>query len=307
MNRPPLLPILLAACLALGACSTRNTSSLDARVERQDQQIRQISNQMGQVEQVMPGQAEMMSQIQSLRSEVNMLNSRGSGDLSSLQERITRLENLVRKMASQLAIPTDSLDAPLTQSYSSPAYSAAQPYTPPAPAYTPAQSGGATAYPADPVYPVKVTPDSATNPSTGLSVTPDGDLRSATAPTDNATSVYDGGIKAFDDRNYKEAVVIFKEFTAAYPKHKLAGNAYFWQGESYFQMRDYPRAALAYQEVISKFPGSPKMQSSMLKQGIALFNAEKKAAGKERLQDLVKRYPNSPEATRAKQFLAENK
>mgnify|MGYP003623944077 FL=1 len=45
----------------------------------------------------------------------------------------------------------------------------------------------------------------------------------------------------------------------------------------------------------------------MLKQGISLYNANKKSAGRDRLQELVKRYPSSPEATRAKQFLANNK
>ena len=102
-------------------------------------------------------------------------------------------------------------------------------------------------------------------------------------------------------------MVAFKDFTASFPKHNLASQAHFWEGESYFSLKDYARAALAYQEIISNFPGSSKLQSAMLKQGISLYNANKKSAGRDRLQELVKRYPSSPEATRAKQFLANNK
>ena len=81
-----------------------------------------------------------------------------------------------------------------------------------------------------------------------------------------AGSLFEAGIKAFDQRRYKDAVVSFKDFVAAYPKHNLASNAHFWEGESYFQMKDYARAALAYQEVIANYPGSGKVQSAMLKQ-----------------------------------------
>jgi tol-pal system protein YbgF len=144
-------------------------------------------------------------------------------------------------------------------------------------------------------------------PPAGSDLSADSGITPGQSSTDKAAALYDSGIRSFDQRRYKDAAVAFKEFSASYPKHKLTGNAHFWEGESYFQMQDYPRAALAYQEVIANFPGSPKLQSAMLKQGKALFLANKKPAARERLQELIKRYPNSPESTQAKQFLAANK
>ena len=277
---------LSAVCLlALSGCAALEGgggSSLSARVDRHDQQIQQILSQVGQVEQVLPGQAEMWAQMQNMRQELNMLNGKiddlqrqsggeGSSEMVQLRDRVNRLEAVVRQMASQLAINVDSLNTSDAGGYA-PAPGVQQP------AYTPPASSGASTPPA---------------PSGGA--------------VNTATALYDAGIKAFDQRRYKDAVVAFKDFVAAYPKHNLASNAHFWEGESYFQMKDYARAALAYQEVIANYPGSGKVQSAMLKQGISLHNAGKKPAAQERLQELIKRYPSSPEASRAKQFLASNK
>lgn len=269
----------LTAFLALSGCvTTGGGQNLTARVDRHEQQIQTLLSQVGQVEQVLPGQAEMWSQMQTMRQELNIIkgkldDSQGGG-VEMMRDRLDRMEAMLRQMASQLGINADSLNTPGAYPSQS--------------SYTPAQS--------------PYTQDSPPAPS--VQQTPEA---SGAVAQNSPTALYDAGIKAFDQRRYKEAVVSFKDFLAANPSHKLAGNAHFWQGESYFQMKDYARAALAYQEVISKFAGNQKMQSSMLKQGMALYYAEKKAAGRERLQELVKRYPNSPEATRAKQFLAQNK
>jgi tol-pal system protein YbgF len=261
----------MAGCVSGGS----GGGGLIARVDQHEQQIRMLMSQVGQVEQVLPGQAEMWSQMQTMRQELNMLTGKlddvqggGSGDTAALRDRVTRLEAAVRQIASQLAVNVDVLNSS----------------EPPAPVH---------AHPVAGVPPSATAPSGAENPAPGR--------------VDAASALYDAGIKSFDRRNYKEAVASFKDFYAVYPAHRLAGNAHFWEGESWFQLKDYARAALAYQEVIAKFPGSPKLQAAMLKQGIALNNAGKKQAARERLNDLVKRYPNSPEATRAKQVLAENK
>lgn len=278
---------LACICMVLltGCMSTGGGNNLSARVDRHEQQLQALMSQVGQVEQVLPGQAEMWAQMQTMRQELNMINGRleeaqggsggmGGGEIARLQDKVNRIEAVVRQIASQLAINVDSLNVSYTGAAFGPGDQAG--YTPPAPV-------------------APTAPGTAQQPAVSI-------------PAGNqAQNLYDSGIKNFDQRKYKEAVVSFKDFTAAYPQHKLAGNAHFWEGESYFQMQEYARAALAYQEVIAKHPGSPKLQSAMLKQGMSLYNAGKKEAARERLQELIKRYPNSPETTRARQFLSANK
>ena len=283
MNRRIVFWTCLALLFAVSGCATTgggDGNSLSARVDRHDQQIQALLSQVGQVEQVLPGQAEMWSQMQTMRQELNMLNGKiddlqrqgsgeGTGELATLRERVNRLEAVVRQMASQLGVNVDRLNVSDSGGGYTPPPPFAQPvYAAPSPVETPASGGEAS---------------------------------------NTATTLYEAGIKAFDQRRYKDAVVAFTDFVAAFPKHNLTSNAHFWEGESYFQMKDYPRAALAYQKVIANFPGSNKVQSAMLKQGMALYHTGKKPAANERLQELIKRYPSSPEASRAKQFLAANK
>ncbi len=136
--------LLLMLAVSLTACvgGQRNYSSgsgtqgetLNQQVARHDQQIQGILSQVGQVEQVLPGQAEMWSQMQTMRQEVNsmhgqiddlnnQLSGSGSGEVGKLSERVNRIETLLRKIASQLAINTDSLDEPLPSSSSAAASS----------------------------------------------------------------------------------------------------------------------------------------------------------------------------------------
>ena len=268
----------LSGCVTMSGAGSSGSSggsggSLSARVDRHEQQIQTLLSQVGQVEQVLPGQAEMWAQMQVMRRELNMLHGKlddlqGSG-VEAIRDRLDRLEAVVRRIASQLGVDVDLLNIATVSDH------------------------GAAQIPHAPVLGgmgVAQTPPPATAGST------EGDA-----------ALYDAGIRAFDARRYTDAVKFFMDFVAANPKHRLASNAHFWQGESYFQLKDYGRAALAYQEVIANFPGSSQMQASMLKQGMALYHANRQAAGRERLQELINRFPNSPEAGRAKQFLAQNR
>ncbi|MDR1359882.1 MAG: tol-pal system protein YbgF [Deltaproteobacteria bacterium] len=278
MNRLPVLIVCLAILASTGGCLAKSTAgaaagrsgeSLEQQVARHDSQIQKILSQVGQVEMVLPGQAEMWSQIQTMRQEMNSAQGRledlsaqisgeGSGELARLKDKVARMEALLRQIASQLAISAGSLDAQI------PAPGIPEPLTQ-----------------APPLAP--------------------------SANQDTATTLYEAGVDAFGKGRYQDAIVSFRDFIASFPKHELAGNANFWAGESYFQIKDYPRAALAYQEVIAKFPGSAKVQSAMLKQGISLYHAGKKDVARQRLNELIKKYPKSPESGRAKTFLKQNK
>jgi tol-pal system protein YbgF len=267
---------MILACLwgclpksTTGGAGGRSGETLEQQVARHDGQIQKILSQVGQVEMVLPGQAEMWSQIQTMRQELNGMQGRledfsaqfsgqGGGEFAAMRDKVARMEAILRQIASQLAISTSSLDAQA-------------PYAESAPALAPASP-----------------------------LPPSGD-------TDTATALYEAGVNSFGKGRYQEAIVSFKDLAASFPKHELAGNAHFWAGESYFQLKDYPRAVLAYQEVIEKFPGSAKLQSAMLKQGISLYHAGKKEAARQRLNELIKKYAKSPEAGRAKTFLRQNK
>ena len=280
------LPIVLAGCISQGEIAT-----LNARMNEQERRMRTLSSQVGSVEQVLPGQAEMWAQMQAMRQELNLvrgqldeMNAGGGGpsmQITQIKASHDRLEAAVRQMAAQLGISLDVLNAP--PAVGSPLTGMPEPVAPPPAAPAPQQ-------------PV-VQPD-----------TPKQQPASpAPRSSDTATNLYNAGMNAFSSGKYANAVKAFTDFTKAFPNDKQASNAQFWRGESYYQLKDYAGAALAYQQVLEKHPGSAKFQSAMLKQGMAFYYAGKKDAARLRLNELIQKYPSSPEAGRAKTFLQKNK
>lgn len=276
------------ALLALISCTKQSDiDTLYTRMNRNENQISALSSQMGSVQQVLPGQAEMWAQMQTMRQELNSLrgqmdemNARSGGqegqtDLARVRSDVERLEIALRQMAAELGMKVEALEAPGP-------YSSIQANTD--------------------------KPGSAPSTSSTMNTTVPATVSPHETPSkDTSVALYDSGMKFFSDRRYKDAVKAFGDFAQVYPDNKLASNAHFWRGESFYQLKDYGGAALAYQQVIEKFPGSVKYQSAMLKQGMAFYYGGKKDAAKVRLEELIKRYPNSPEAGRASAFLKSNK
>ena len=282
--KPRLLVSLVALSMVLTSCVNQSEiDSLNIRMAQNEQRMQHLSSQVGNVEQVLPGQAEMWAQMQAMRQELNqvrgqldeMTSGTGTGHMAQLTAKVGRLETAVRLMASQMGISVDMLDEPLEGSNST--------------NFDTATTHGALT-PTPPPPPVKPTPPAPTQEQ-----------------KDTATRLYDSGMDAFASRNYKGAVKAFSDFTKTFPDHKLASNAHFWRGESYYQLKDYGGAALAYQDVIEKYPGSGKLQSSQLKQGMSFYYMGKKDVAKIALDALIKKYPSSPEAGRAKKFMEQNK
>lgn len=125
-----------------------------------------------------------------------------------------------------------------------------------------------------------------------------------TTPT-SARALYQRALDYFFDRDYEQAQSLWQEFAENFTDHDLASNAYFWQGESFYQMQKYAQAVLAYQEVITNFPDSNKMSASMLKQGMSFFHLDREEAGELVLNELLSKFPDTAEARRAKAFISQ--
>jgi tol-pal system protein YbgF len=315
---------LFALCSCVG--SNRDTEAIYSRLSNNEKQIKDISRQLNMTgEGVVPGQADMWAQIQAMRQDLNQVsgdladwrqqNSEGE-NYAELRARVNRIESAVRKLGSVLAVELNELEPPDLSAVS------------PQLSYT-VDSGGAGAF-----SPSAGAPGSDAMPGTGAGSasgvapgvsgaavsTPPAALAAASASgsgdpvvaqplergADLASTLYNSGTKAFSERNYQDAVKIFQDFVKVYPKNRLTGNAYFWLGESYYQLKNYNGAILAYQQIIENFSGSNKLQSALFKQGVCMYQKGQQEAGKVRLNELIAKYPKSPEADRARQFIRQN-
>lgn len=127
-------------------------------------------------------------------------------------------------------------------------------------------------------------------------------VESAQARPDPQAS-YDAALKGYNDKKYAEARELLKDFLKASPEHKLASNARFWIGETFYAEGAYDDAILAYEEVIQRSPDSPKVPDAMLKQAYAFIQLGDKKAARGILGALIEKFPKHKLADSARKKL----
>jgi len=93
-----------------------------------------------------------------------------------------------------------------------------------------------------------------------------------TAPAGSASAdqLYDEAIKKLQEGDYAAAERGFKTFIQRNPQNKLAGNAQYWLGETYYARRDYNSALTAFAEGYKVYKTSQKGPDNLLKLGITM-------------------------------------
>ncbi len=96
---------------------------------------------------------------------------------------------------------------------------------------------------------------------------------SAAAATPEAE--YDQAYQLLQQADYAAAEGALKSFIEVHPDHALAGNAYYWLGETYYVRNDYQAAAVAFARGYKGFPDGSKAADNLLKLGMAFAAMEK--------------------------------
>ena len=87
---------------------------------------------------------------------------------------------------------------------------------------------------------------------------------------------YEFAISFIKVGDYETAEFALKEFVDTNPKHKLAGNAQYWYGETFRVRQLYQDAATAYLDAYQKYPQSAKAPINLLKLGVMLVQIGEK-------------------------------
>lgn len=277
--------IMLIGLVLAGCATTQDMQSMQYRMSSENQRLEErIAALEAQKDPIRSAQANQMTELESMRSQISQLLGRvdsleresqasesmrmsQADELAELRAKVRTLESNILQMSSQLGIRLENtLSAPRSG------------------ATAPVAAGAASA---------------AASPSD----TPDQNSSSATPSSgDAAMDLYNAALENFKQRRYDQAQAQWAQFVSLYPNHEFVANALFWQGESLFQQQEFGKAILTYQEVIEKFPKSNKVPASLLKQGVSFYKLDKKTAGDAAFDELTKRFPKSPEAERAKEI-----
>lgn len=81
---------------------------------------------------------------------------------------------------------------------------------------------------------------------------------------------YNYAFRLLNQTQYDKAAAAFATFTKKYPKDPLIGNAYYWQGETYYIRRDYVNAADSFRQGFEAMPSGPKAPDNLLKLAMSL-------------------------------------
>jgi tol-pal system protein YbgF len=115
--------------------------------------------------------------------------------------------------------------------------------------------------------------------------------------------LYQQGLDAMKAGEPGKARELFTKFLEQNPKHKLAANAHYWLGETYYSEKNYEQAILEFQEVIKNFPEKDKVPAAMLKQGMAFKEMGDSKSSAYVYKKLVEEFPKSEEAKTAREKL----
>ena len=123
------------------------------------------------------------------------------------------------------------------------------------------------------------------------------DLEGQVVPTslgglEDPTALYNTAYSALLRGDYAGAERDFSIFLDTFPDHRLAENARYWLGESYFARGQYADAAEAYLEAYKRGPQNAKAPASLLKLARAMDELGERAVACATLKDVMAKYPD---------------
>jgi len=110
-------------------------------------------------------------------------------------------------------------------------------------------------------------------------------------PDTNPEEQYKFAVSFIKVGDYDTAELALREFVDTNPKHKLAGNAQYWYGETFRVRQLYQDAATAYLNGYQKYPKSTKAPVNLLKLGVMLVQIGEKDQGCSMIIGVKVQYP----------------
>ena len=112
-------------------------------------------------------------------------------------------------------------------------------------------------------------------------------------PDANPEKQYEFAVSFIKVGDYETAEFALREFVDINPKHKLAGNAQYWYGETFRVRQLYQDAATAYLDGYQKYPKSTKAPVNLLKLGVMLVQIGEKEQGCSMILGVKDQYPKA--------------
>ena len=131
-------------------------------------------------------------------------------------------------------------------------------------------------------------------------VTTDSAALGATLPPGSEMEQYNYAFSLLRQADYDAAEAALQEFLTTHPNGDLAGNAYYWLGETHYVRNNYQQAAINFLKGYQQFPASTKAPDNLLKLGITLSRLGKTAEACATFSELSRKFPSAAQNLRDK-------
>ncbi|MDR2354430.1 MAG: tol-pal system protein YbgF [Deltaproteobacteria bacterium] len=288
------LMLICGAVFLLSACNGSGINLGGANLEREVNVLRQeVADLRDQLRAGGGGGAatspQMRLELDSLRTNIQRLNesmeTASLGGLTLRQQleylsaRLDRLEK--RANLSPLSLDIVRPTAPIDPSVPV----VMPPALPPVPSAASTQGTGGPIDQGPPIVP---------GPSGTVTLPP---------PVQPVVNRYEQGKSLYDQKNYTQAIVLFKEYLAVEPKGEQASAAQYYIGESLYFQNQFEDAILEYQVLVSGYPKSTFVSAALLKQGLSFQAIGDTGSAKLLYQKVVRDYPKTYSAGVARERL----
>jgi len=118
----------------------------------------------------------------------------------------------------------------------------------------------------------------------------------AAGPSVGNDDLYKEGVRLVMDDQPMKARMLLEKYLAANSNAKLAPNALYWIGETYYSEKSFAQSILKFKEVSRRFPKASKVPAAMLKIGLAYDKLGDRENAVFYLRTLIEDYPKSDPA-----------
>ena len=132
--------------------------------------------------------------------------------------------------------------------------------------------------------------------SVGTVITETAERTEKILPDGSPKEQYEFAVSFIKVGDYETAEFALKEFIDNNSKHKLAGSAQYWYGETFRVRQLYQDAATAYLDGYQKYPESSKAPVNLLKLGVMLVQIGEKAQGCTMILGVKDQYPDAKQS-----------
>ena len=115
-------------------------------------------------------------------------------------------------------------------------------------------------------------------------------------PLNDPKDLYERALADLRAGAYAGAQTDFEQMLVRFPAHKLAGNAQYWLGETFYVRRQFKQAAEAFLAGYTTYQQSAKAPDSLLKLGMTLAAMGEKKTSCDAFKELAVKFPQAPQA-----------